>query len=102
VSSFDATTAHALNSVTLTDGHVVADFNDAIIVNNMNTSTGAIFFNAELRRSLFHQPEVDSVEFHFNGDCAAWSALFESDGCWAYSRADWDRDLDLWDEQRDK
>jgi hypothetical protein len=101
-SFFDAATADALNSVTLTDGHVVVDFNDAIIVNNMNTSTGSLFFNAELRRNVLQHPDVDSVEFRFNGDCEAWSSLFESDGCWVISRADWERDLAEWDELRNQ
>ena len=101
-SAFDETTAEALNGVTLTDGRLVVDFNDAIIVNNMNTSTGMVFFNAELRRNVFLHPEVDSVEFRFNGDCAAWSALFESDGCWVISRADWDEDVAAWDQARNE
>ena len=101
-SFFDATPAAALNRVTLTDGHAVVDFNDAIIVNNMNTSTGSVFFNAELRRNVFQHPGVDSVEFRFNGDCEAWSGLFESDGCRVISRADWKQDLEEWDELRNR
>jgi hypothetical protein len=101
-SAFGTATADALISVTLADGHVVADFNDAIIVNNMSTSTGSVFFNAELRRNVFLHPGVDSVEFQFNGDCDAWSGMFESDGCWVTSRSDWDRDLDEWDELRNQ
>jgi len=99
-SFFGAATADALNGVTLSDGHVVADFNDAIITNNMNTSTGSVFFNAELRRNVFLHPGVDSAEFQFNGDCDAWSSLFESDGCWVITRADWEQDLVEWDELR--
>jgi hypothetical protein len=102
VSAFDAATADALDSVTLVDGLLVADFNDAIIVNNMNTSTGMIYFNAELHRNVFQHPEVHSVEFHFNGDCAAWSALFESDGCRVITRTDWDQDLAAWADARNQ
>lgn len=102
MSAFDAATAEALNSVTLTDGRLVADFNDSIIVNNMGTSTGMVFFNAELHRNVFLHPEVDSVEFNLNGNCAAWSALFESDGCRVISRADWDQDLAEWDAARNQ
>jgi hypothetical protein len=91
-SAFDASTADALNSVTLTDGRLTVDFNDAIIVNNMGTSTGMIFFKAELKRNVFLSPEVDTVEFSLNGDCEAWSALFESDGCQIISRADWNQE----------
>ncbi|MDH3605599.1 MAG: PASTA domain-containing protein [Acidimicrobiia bacterium] len=102
VSAFDASTADALNSVSLADGHLVVDFSDAIIVNNMGTSTGMIQFNAELHRNVFRQAEVDSVEFHLNGDCGAWSALFESDGCRSISRADWEANLAEWDQQRNQ
>jgi spore germination protein GerM len=101
-SAFDAETAEALRSVTLTDRRLVVDFNDAIIVNNMGTSTGMVQFNAELHRNVFRHSEVDSVEFHLNGDCAAWSALFESDGCRVISRADWEQDLADWDQQRNQ
>ncbi len=101
-SFFGAATADALNSVTLADGHVVADFNDAIIVNNAGTSTGSVFFNAELRRNVFQLADVDSVEFRVNGDCEAWSSLFESDGCWVISRADWEQELADWDELRNQ
>lgn len=99
-SFFDAATADALISVTLTDGHVVADFNEMILVNNASTSTGSVFFNAELRANLFQHPEVDSVEFRVNGDCDAWAAFFQSDGCWVVTRADWEAQLADWNEQR--
>ena len=102
VSAFDEATADALNGVSFSDGHVVADFNDAIIVNNMSTSTGSVFFNAELLRGVFQQADVDSVEFQLNGDCEAWSALFESDGCRVITRTDWDQDLAEWDKARDQ
>lgn len=102
VSAFDAATAEALNGVTLTDGRLVIDFNEAIIVNNMGTATGMVQFNAELHRNVFRYPEVDSVEFHLNGDCGAWSALFESDGCRVTTRADWDQDVAEWDQQRNQ
>ena len=101
-SFFDLTTADALNTVTLTEGHVVADFNEAILVNNAGASTGGLFFNAELRANLFQHPEVDSIEFHVNGDCDAWSAFFQSDGCWVITRADWNSELADWETQRNQ
>jgi hypothetical protein len=101
-SAFDAATADALNSVTLTDGRLVVDFNEAIIVNNMSTSTGMVQFHADLHRNVFLYPEVDSVEFHFNGDCEAWSAMFEADGCRVTSRADWEQDLIEWETARNQ
>jgi hypothetical protein len=102
VSFFDAATADALNGVTLTDGVLVVDFNEDIYVDNANTSTGSLFFNASLRSNVFLHPEVDSVEFRVNGDCEAWSAFFESDGCWVITRADWEGQLAEWDELRNQ
>jgi hypothetical protein len=99
-SAFDATTAAALNAVTLADGALVVDFNDAIVVNNMSTATGMVFFQAELKRNVFQHPEVDTVEFRFNGRCDAWSALFESDGCRIVTRAEWKVELTEWAQLR--
>ena len=99
-SFFDVATADALNTVTLTEGHLVVDFNEDILVDNAGTSTGGQFFNAELRANLFQHPEVDSVEFHVNGDCHAWSTFFQSDGCWVITRADWNAQLAEWESQR--
>ena len=101
-SFFDATSADALNSVTLADGDLLVDFNEAIYVNNASTSTGGLFFGAELHRNVFSHPEVETVEFRVNGDCEAWSAFFQSDGCWVTSRADWDRNLADWDTARNQ
>jgi hypothetical protein len=101
-SFFDSDTAGALISVTLSEGHVVADFADTILVNNASTSTGSVFFNAELRANLFQHPEVDSVELRLNGDCEAWSAFFQGDGCWVVTRAEWTAQVAEWDAQRDQ
>jgi len=101
-SFFDDTTAGALNSVTLTNGALVVDFNEAIYVNNASTSTGGLFFGAELDRNVFSHPEVETVEFRVDGDCEAWSAFFQSDGCWVTSRSDWDRSLAEWDAARNQ
>jgi hypothetical protein len=101
-SFFDETTAGALNSVSLTNGALVVDFNEAIYVNNASTSTGGLFFGAELDRNLFSHPEVETVEFHIDGDCEAWSAFFQSDGCWVTSRSDWDRRLIEWETARNQ
>jgi hypothetical protein len=87
ISWFGEATADALISVSVTDGHLVADFNDGILVNNASTSSGAVAFNDELRVNLFAFDEVDSIEFRINGSCEGWSAYFESDGCWIVTRS---------------
>lgn len=99
-SAFDETTSDALDRVILHEGHLTVDFNDSILVNNMNTSTGMIFFRAELNRNVFQHAEVNTVEYRYNGSCGAWSALFESDGCRVTSRADWGEQLNEWSEQQ--
>ena len=83
---FGEETADALISLLIEDGHVIADFNDGIIVNNASTSSGSVGFNDELRVNLFAFEEVDSIEMRINGSCEAWSAYFESDGCWIVTR----------------
>lgn len=95
-SFFDRTTAGALEGITLAGGHLIVDFTDAIYVNNASTSTGSLFFNAELRANVFSHPEVDSVEFRVSGDCEAWSTFFQSDGCWVITRAEWNEEFAGW------
>jgi len=86
VSWFNEETANALISLTVEDGHVIADFNEGIIVNNASTSSGSVGFNDELRVNLFAFEEVDSIELRINGSCEAWSAYFEGEGCWIVTR----------------
>jgi len=86
ISWFGEGTADALISVSMTDGHLVADFNDGILVNNASTSSGSVGFNDEIRVNLFAFEEVDSIELRINGSCEAWSAYFEGEGCWIVTR----------------
>jgi hypothetical protein len=97
VSSFFSTgTARALESVTLDAGALVVDFNDGIYVNNANTSTGSVFFKAELLANVFQYPEVEIVEFQIDGSCELWAGYFESQQCQVVSRADWDSQQASW------
>jgi hypothetical protein len=97
VSSFFSTdTAGALESVTLNAGALVVDFNDGIYVNNANTSTGSVFFKAELLANVFQYPEVETVEFQIDGSCELWAGYFESQQCQVVSRADWDTQQASW------
>ncbi len=89
-SFFGPETADALISANLEDGYLVVDFNDAIYVNNATTSSGSEGFQAELHTNIFQYPAVDRIEFRINGSCEAWSAYFQSDGCWVIDRADWE------------
>ncbi len=95
-SFFSKDTASALESVTLTDGALVVDFNDGIYVNNANTSTGSVFFKAELLANVFQYAEVETVEFQIDGSCELWAGYFESQQCQVVSRADWDTQQASW------
>ncbi len=95
-SFFSADTARALESVTLSAGALVVDFNDGIYVNNANTSTGSVFFKAELLANVFQYPEVETVEFQIDGSCELWAGYFESQQCQVVSRADWDSQQASW------
>ncbi len=89
-SFFSEETAGSLLSVSIANGSLIADFNDAILVNNASTSSGSAAFNDELRQNLFAFPEVDSVEFRVNGSCNAWASFFQFDGCWVVTRQAWE------------
>lgn len=88
-SLFSLDTAKALDFVTLNAGELVVDFNHGIYVNNVSTSTGGVFFRAELLANVFQYPEVDTVEFQIDGSCELWAAYFESETCEVVTRADW-------------
>ncbi len=97
---FGPATAASLESVEFRGGHVVVDFNDAIIVNGMSTSTGGLYFNAEILANLFQFSQVNSVELRFNGSCEAWSTLFEGDSCQITTRRQWEERVATWAEWR--
>lgn len=90
----------ALVSAQLSEGTLVADFNDRIIIDGITTSTGGLLFNAELHANLFRFPEVGAVELRLNGSCEAWSELFQSDGCRPLSRAEWEQRVEEWSLER--
>jgi len=93
---FSLDTAGALESTTLKAGALVVDFNDGIYVNNASTSSGSLFFKAELLADVFQYEEVETVEFQIDGSCALWAAYFESEACQVVSRADWDTQQASW------
>lgn len=94
VSFFGAASADALESVDIAGTHATLDFNDRIVVNNANTATGSIIFQAELLYNVFQMHEVDTVEFRIDGSCEAWSNLLQDTGCRIYTRDDLTRLLD--------
>ncbi len=99
-SFFSAQSAAALNSVELVSGRLIVDFNDAIIINNASTSTGGMFFMAELQANLFQFPEVAEIEFQIDGSCLAFGDWLQIGECAVWTRADWERRVAAWDAER--
>ena len=89
-SFFSADSAGALNSATLSGDRLTVDFNDAILIGNASTSTGGLFFMAELQTNLFQFEQVDSIEFQIDGSCDAFWNWLQSD-CATVTRSEWNR-----------
>jgi hypothetical protein len=70
------------------------------VLNNASTSTGSEFFLAEPHANLFQLPEVDSIEFRLNGSCDSfWNWLQRE--CRTVTRAEWNDQLESWDNERE-
>ncbi len=98
-SFFSSESADALNSVALSGSRLIVDFNDGILIGNASTSTGGMFFGAELRANLYQFPEVDEIEFRLNGSCDAFHGWLQGE-CQISTRDEWEATLDSWDAQR--
>jgi hypothetical protein len=98
---FSADSAGALNTVTLDGSRLIVDFNDDIIINNASTSTGGMYFLAELQANVFQFAEVDSVEFQIDGSCLAFGNWQQIGECPIWTRADWEQRVAAWDAERD-
>ena len=100
-SFFDENSAGALNAISLgPDGYLVVDFNDAIIINNASTTTGGMFFMAELQANLFQFPDVQSIEFRLDGSCEAFGEWMQIGECPTWTREDWEELVAAWDAER--
>ncbi len=99
-SFFSAESAGALDSVTLNEDRLIVDFNDAILIGNTSTSTGGLYFLAELQANVFQFPEVESVEFRLNGSCDAFYGWLQGE-CEIQTRTQWQEATRYWDSQRD-
>lgn len=98
-SFFSPESAGALESVTLDAGKLTVDFNDAILINNASTSTGGMYFTAELLANLFQFDVVDSIEFRLNGSCASFWGWLQGE-CVIVTRADWEARVARWQQER--
>lgn len=95
-SFFTSATAGAVNAVVVNEGTAVVDFNEAIYINNASTSTGGMFFMAELRANVFQFEEIDTVMWSVDGDCQAFGEWLQVGECMVDTRADWDAYLLAW------
>ncbi len=99
-SFFSSESAGALNVLALDEGRLRVDFNDAILVNNASTSTGSMFFMAELQANLFQFSEVDLIEFQLNGSCDAFFGWLQGE-CQILTRDGWEDAVDSWRSQNE-
>jgi hypothetical protein len=100
-SFFSEESANALDAVSLgPNGHLVVDFNQDIIINNASTSTGGMFFTAELQANLFQLREVNEIEFQIDGSCLAFGNWLQIGECPIWTRAAWEQAVAAWDAER--
>jgi len=100
-SFFSEESANALNSVVLTGDRLVVDFNDDILIGNASTTTGGLFFMAELQANLFQFEDVDEIEFRLNGSCDDFGGWQQIGECAVWTRTAWEDRVAAWDADRD-
>ncbi len=97
-SFFNEASADALISAKFEAGHLTLDVTEAIFVNNASTSTGSLFYLAELNANAFAFADVDSVDYLVNGDCAAiWVFVQAGPECHTVTRAEWEATQAEWE-----
>jgi spore germination protein GerM len=78
---FSDETASMLRSVTIADGGAtIIDFADfSSIIPNASTSAGSAMLLGELNHTVFEFPEIATVEYRFEGSCAAFFNWLQAD-----------------------
>jgi spore germination protein GerM len=67
---FSADTGEALRSVTLADGLLTVDLDDlSSVISGASSSCGSAALLAQLQATGFQFPEVQQIEFQFEGSC---------------------------------
>jgi spore germination protein GerM len=67
---FSADTVDALRSVTLADGLLTVDLDDlSSVISGASSSCGSAALLAQLQATGFQFPEVQAIEFQFEGNC---------------------------------
>jgi spore germination protein GerM len=67
---FSAETEDALRSVTLADGLLTVDLDDlSSVISGASSSCGSAALLAQLQATGFQFPEVQAIEFQFEGSC---------------------------------
>ena len=83
VSSFWSNHQQLLRSVRIVnETRAVVDFDDAVSeIGNIGTSTGGKMFGDELDATVFQFPKVQTIVYTLDGNCEAFSEIFQSGGC---------------------
>lgn len=75
-----------LRSVTVDGGHAVVDFGFPNGVGNLSTSFAGAVWHQSLLGTVLQFPQVEAVEFRFDGSCDDYATAFEGDGCRVFGR----------------
>ena len=79
---FSPATAGMLRSVSIRDGHAVADFADLRpVIPNAGTSAGSARLLSQLDATVFQFQSVRSVEYRIEGSCERFAEWLQAGGC---------------------
>jgi hypothetical protein len=83
LSSFWSNHQQLLRSVRIVnETRAVVDFDDAVsAIGNISTSTGGKMFGDELDATVFQFPKVQTIVYTLEGNCEAFTEIFQSFGC---------------------
>lgn len=83
LSSFWSNHQQLLRSVhVVNEARAVVDFDEAVSeIGNISTSTGGKMFGDELDATVFQFPKLQTIVYTLDGNCEAFTEIFESSGC---------------------
>jgi hypothetical protein len=83
LSSFWSNHQQLLRSVRIVnETRAVVDFDDAVSdIANIGTSTGGKMFGDALDATVFQFPKVQTIVYTLEGNCEAFTEIFQSSGC---------------------
>ncbi len=86
--------AHVLRAVKIVNGQAVIDFHRRPFLNQLaivSASHAGAVFRMQLELTIFQFPNVSSIRFEFDGDCAAFGWFMQVGECMVVRRSDRNR-----------